>query len=64
LALGVIQEIFAHYDPVPFGLNVDEFIGFAAMQFQKRLGRIAASRGADLADVHAITDAAIDGEDA
>lgn len=63
LALGVINEIFAPYDPAPFGLNIDEFIGFAAMQFQKRFARIAAARGGTLEAVTQATDAAIDAED-
>jgi len=64
VALGVIQEIFAPYDPVPFGLDINDFIGFAAMQFRKRFARIAASRGADMGTVTSLTDSAIDSEDA
>lgn len=63
LALGVINEIFAPYDPAPFGLDIDEFIGFAAGQFQKRFARIAAARGGTLEAVTQATDAAIDAED-
>ena len=63
-AIGVINEIFALYDPVPFGLNIDEFINFAMMQFQKRMNRIEQARGASLEDVYKITQTAIDNEDA
>jgi ribonucleoside-diphosphate reductase beta chain len=63
-ALGVVTEAFAQYDPIPFGLNVDEFTGYATMQFQKRYARIAGSRGASLDDVVAVTHSAIDAEDA
>jgi ribonucleoside-diphosphate reductase beta chain len=63
LALGVIQEVFEAYDPVPFGLVIDDFIGYAAVQFQKRFARIAQSQGAALAEVLATTQAVIDAED-
>ncbi|MCU0465138.1 MAG: R2-like ligand-binding oxidase [Anaerolineae bacterium] len=63
LALGVINEIFMPYDPAPFGLEIDDFIGFAASQFQKRFARIAAARGGTLEAVTQATDAAIDAED-
>lgn len=63
-ALGVIQEAFAPYQPVPFGLNIEEFVNFAVMQFQKRMARIEQSRGASLETVYQVTQAAIDGDDA
>lgn len=63
-ALGIITEAFALYDPVPFGLQLDEFTAFATMQFQKRFMRIASSRGASLDDVYMVTHTAIDNEDA
>ncbi|GAB4508986.1 MAG: R2-like ligand-binding oxidase [Anaerolineae bacterium] len=56
LALGVVTEAFASYDPIPFGLSVDEFTNYAMMQFQKRYGRIAQSQGASLAHVIATTE--------
>jgi ribonucleoside-diphosphate reductase beta chain len=40
LALGTIQEIFDGYEKMPFGLALDDFVGFAMSQFQSRLGRI------------------------
>lgn len=63
-ALGVIQETFALYDPMPFGLKVDDFAGYAMMQFQKRLMRIQAARGASLEEVIAVTHEAIESDDA
>jgi len=43
-ALGVVEETFALYDPMPFGLVLDDFLGFATSQFSKRMERI--ERGA------------------
>ncbi len=63
-AVGVINEIFAQYTPVPFGLKLDDFVGYAMMQFQKRMGRVAAARGASLEDVMRVTQQAIDNDDA
>lgn len=63
-AVGVIHEIFAQYDPVPFGLNIDDFINYAMMQFQKRMERIESARGKSLAHVYQVTQLAIDNEDA
>lgn len=63
-ALGVITEIFAQYDPVPFGLSVDDFVGYAMMQFQKRMGRIEAACGATLDEVYRVTQHAIETDDA
>lgn len=63
-AVGVIEETFALYDPVPFGLVVDDFVNYAMMQFQKRMDRIEKARGASLADVYSVTHAAIDADDA
>ncbi len=63
-AIGVIEETFALYDPVPFGLVVDDFVNFAMMQFQKRMNRIEKARGASLDEVMQVTHAAIDADDA
>jgi ribonucleoside-diphosphate reductase beta chain len=63
-ALGVIHEIFAAYDPVPFGLKLDDFVAFASMQFQKRMARIEQSKGASLDQVYEVTQSAIDRDDA
>ena len=63
-AVGVVTEAFDCYDPVPFGMQVDDFTNYAMMQFQKRHARIAVSKGATLDKVHEITHQAIDADDA
>lgn len=40
LALGVVGEIFAAYDPMPFGLVPDDFLAHAVAQFERRLARL------------------------
>jgi ribonucleoside-diphosphate reductase beta chain len=62
-ALGVIDDLFAQYNPMPFGLQAEEFTAYATMQFQKRYLRLQAARGASLADVQALHHTAIDGDD-
>jgi ribonucleoside-diphosphate reductase beta chain len=39
-AMGVIDEIFASYDPMPFNLQIETFSTFALNQFQRRLNRL------------------------
>lgn len=63
-ALGVVTEAFEPYNPVPFGLSIDNFTAYATMQFQKRFERIQQSRGAGLDHVEAMTHAAIEADDA
>ncbi len=43
-AIGIIGEFFASYDPIPFGLRMEEFTDFATRQFQSRLQRIEKAR--------------------
>ncbi len=62
-ALGVVGDIFAAYDPVPFDLSPDIFIDFALNQFQKRVDRLQKARGATLAEVYRVTDQVIDADD-
>ncbi len=62
-ALGVIEDVFALYNPVPFGLQVEEFVAYATLQFQKRYLRLQAARGAAQSDVEALHQAAIDQDD-
>lgn len=50
-ALGTVSEIFDRYDRMPFGLSIDDFTGFAMMQFQKRYARIEKARGASLQEI-------------
>ena len=49
--MAIIQEVFAPYDPMPFGLELAEFTDFALAQFQARLGHIARARGKSLDQV-------------
>jgi ribonucleoside-diphosphate reductase beta chain len=63
-ALGVIGDAFTCYDPIPFGLVEDEFIDYATGQFQKRIERVERARGASLDQVIAVTQQAIDADDA
>ncbi len=44
LALGIVEETFALYEVMPFGLELDEFLGFATSQFGKRYARIERAR--------------------
>jgi ribonucleoside-diphosphate reductase beta chain len=63
-ALGVVTEAFEQYDPVPFGMQVEDFTQYAMMQFQKRYARIASAQGASMEQVFAVTQAAIEDNDA
>jgi ribonucleoside-diphosphate reductase beta chain len=40
IATNVISELFAAYDPMPFGLREEDFLDFAMEQFSKRMRRI------------------------
>ncbi|RVU48045.1 R2-like ligand-binding oxidase [Lujinxingia sediminis] len=51
LALGMIDEMFAAYDELPFGLSMDDFVTFATTQFQKRYERVAKAREQDLEEI-------------
>ncbi|MBX9788856.1 MAG: R2-like ligand-binding oxidase [Pirellulales bacterium] len=51
-ATGMIEELFSYYDrPAPFELDVNEFVGYAMAQFQRRLARIDRARSQSLAEV-------------
>jgi ribonucleoside-diphosphate reductase beta chain len=50
-ALGVVGELFAAYDEMPFGLRLEEFSDFALSQFGKRVARLERARGQTLAQV-------------
>jgi ribonucleoside-diphosphate reductase beta chain len=63
-AVGVITEAFACYDPVPFGLKVDDFAGYAMMQYQKRYARLERAQSMSLEEIYRVTHAAIDEDDA
>ena len=44
LALGIVDETFAAYDEMPFGLDLDEFVDYAVGQYGKRIARIERAR--------------------
>lgn len=50
-ALGIINETFASYEVIPFGLDENAFLGFATSQFQRRLERIDKARHQSLAEL-------------
>ena len=52
LALSVVNESFAPYDPVPFDLSPQTFADFAQDQFQRRYARIEKARRQTLAEVY------------
>lgn len=63
LALGTVTETFEKYgdEPIPFGLDEAEFIGYATSQFGKRYARIERARRQTLAEVEAEADVEADG---
>lgn len=62
--LGVITDIFAHYDPIPFNIDQDEFTNYAAGQFQKRIDRVRRSRDLNLEQIAEETREIIEAGDA
>jgi ribonucleoside-diphosphate reductase beta chain len=55
-ALEVINEIFERYETMPFGLKIEDFIGFAMDQFNKRMTRIERAKAQSLDEIYADTD--------
>ncbi|OAN41058.1 ribonucleotide-diphosphate reductase [Chloroflexus islandicus] len=53
-AMGVIDEIFASYDEMPFGLQVEMFSNFALNQFQRRLNRLEMACQQSLAEIEGL----------
>jgi ribonucleoside-diphosphate reductase beta chain len=49
LAMGTVGEIFEAYDPIPFELTPDDFLGFAMTQFERRFARIERARSGAVA---------------
>ena len=43
-AIELIHELFAAYDPVPFGLQLETFVDYAMAQFARRYARIEKAR--------------------
>ena len=62
-AMSVIGEIFAMYDPVPFGLVEADFVEYASSQFEKRLARLERARTLSLEEIVRVTHDVIDRED-
>jgi ribonucleoside-diphosphate reductase beta chain len=50
-AVGVVGDIFAAYDPMPFGLLADDFVNYAIDQFSKRYARLEKARSASLQEI-------------
>ncbi len=50
-AVGVVGDIFAAYDPMPFGLLADDFVNYAIDQFSKRYARLEKARSASLEEI-------------
>lgn len=63
-ALGIVGDPFELYNPVPFGLQIDDFIDYATSQFNKRMARVEQARGGTLEDVYRLTRKAIADNDA
>jgi len=63
-ALGVIGDLFAAYQPMPFGLVEDDFASYALEQFNKRYERLEKARGASLESIYRLTTHAIEENDA
>lgn len=59
-ALAVVGHVFEQYDPMPFGLQLDDFLDFATTQFNRRIARVEKARGATLAEVFRVTQQAMD----
>ena len=51
LAIGTIGEIFSAYEHMPFGLVLDDFVGFATSQFESRLARLERARGQSVEEI-------------
>lgn len=58
-ALGVVQEVFQPYEPeMPFGLDLDEFIGYSMNQFMRRENRLARARNLTMEQLYQETEEA------
>src|ERR1700752_2880069 len=51
LGLRLIEEGFALYDPMPFGLSTDESMQYAADKGMRRFGTIASARGRPVGEI-------------
>lgn len=56
-ALGVVQEVFEPYEPnMPFGLDKQEFLNYAMVQFTRRDNRLARARRLSLEQLYRETE--------
>ena len=53
-AIGVIGDVFASYEVVPFGLVEDDFVNYAIGQFTKRFERLEKAKGANLNEINRV----------
>jgi ribonucleoside-diphosphate reductase beta chain len=51
LALQATEQGFALYDPMPFGMQLDEFMQYSADKGMRRFGTISSARGRPLAEI-------------
>lgn len=58
LALGMITETLGQYPELPFGIEIDDFMGFATTQFQKRYARVEKARNQSVDEVMGIATSA------
>jgi len=61
--LGLVEDIFAAYDPIPFPIDPAEMSAFAAGQFQKRLDRIRRARNMTMEEINRESAIIIDDND-
>ncbi len=64
LAVGVVGDVFAQYDPMPFGLVQDEFVHYAMDQFASRYARLEKARGAGVDEIDRQAARALDEDEA
>lgn len=63
VGLGIINEIFTAYNPMPFELKEADFTNFAIGQFSKRLARVEKARGVQLDEIYRVTHQIIEEND-
>ncbi|MGL4609435.1 MAG: R2-like ligand-binding oxidase [Trueperaceae bacterium] len=51
LSLAIIMDIFTRYETMPFGMQLDDFVNYAASQFTKRSERIERAKTQSLAEI-------------
>jgi ribonucleoside-diphosphate reductase beta chain len=58
-AIGVVNEIFSGMDPIPFGLDKEEFVQFAMKQFQTRMDILERARGKTIDEIYSVSEDAV-----